>query len=197
MSIRSYHGKPSEPFGWLLCLWLSACSANGASPQALQQEAIRVLALGGDEPAQLSSAESLLDQALEQDPRHVPSLLTRAELRIRLHNYSGALADSDAAARLRGQTSTLSMMRCMLRERLGAASATACYQAVVGLHQRSTAPCQEDLNCVVAALMANAPDANRYRDHYLTVQRPTVDQAVAEGLLRDFDRESYLRSVLP
>lgn len=183
--------------GLVLCLWLSGCNGGDTSPLALQQEAVRVLALGGEEQVQQSRAEALLDQALERDPRHVPSLLTRAELRIRQHNYSGALADSDAAIMIRGQTPTLSMMRCMLRERQGTASPTACYATVVELHRSSAVPCQEDLNCVVAALMANAPGANGYRDHYLAMQRPAADQAVAEGLLRGFSRESYLRSVLP
>ncbi|CAG9170679.1 hypothetical protein LMG23992_01721 [Cupriavidus laharis] len=156
-----------------------------------------MLALGGDQQAREKSAEALLDQALRQDPRHVPSLLTRAELRIRLHDYAGALADNDTAIGIRGQTPTLSMMRCMLRERLGAAAPTACYETVVRLSERDSRPCREDLNCVVAALMADAPDAQAYRDHFLAMPRTGADQAVADGLLRGFSRERYLHSVLP
>jgi hypothetical protein len=181
----------------LLCLWLAACSISEQSPKALQEEAVRVLALGGDEQAHEKSAEALLDQALSQDPRHVPSLVTRAALRIRRHDYSGALADNDTAIGIRGQTPALSMMRCMLRDRLGTASPTACYRQVVLLHERDARPCQEVLNCVVAALMANVPDAQANRDHFLALPRSGPDQAVAEGLLRGFNRERYLRSVLP
>ena len=181
----------------LLCFGIAACSANGQGPKALQQEAQRVLALGGDQQAREKSAEALLDQALAQDPRHVPSLLTRAELRIRRHDYSGALADNDAAIGVRGPTPTLSMMRCMLRERLGAATPVACYETVVSLYDREARPCRENLNCVVAASMANTPDAPAYRDHFLAMQRSGPDQAVADGLLRGFNRERYLHSVLP
>lgn len=184
-------------FGVLLCLWLTACGANGQSPTALQEEAARVLARGADEPANVKRAEDLLDHALAQDARHVPSLLTRSALRIRQHDYAGALTDNDAAVGIRGRTPTLSMMGCMLRERLGTASPAACYEKVVVLYEHDGRACQEDLNCVVAALMANAPDAGRYRDHYLEMPRPEPDQAIAEGLLRGFNRSSYLHSLLP
>lgn len=176
-----------------LCLW--ACSTGSPTPQSLHEEAVRVLALSGDEQAHEARARVLLDHSLRIDPGHIPSLLSRAELRIRQRDYAGALVDNDAALEVRRQSPTLLMMHCMLRERLGDASPVACYRNVIGLFRQPS--CQEDLNCVIATSMAEVPAAQAYRDQYLAVDRPAAERAIAEALLCNFDRERYLRSVLP
>lgn len=186
------------PFACLMIagLWLSACSRT-ESPQMLQQEAVRLLS--SNEPGERTdlAATVLLDRALTLDPKHVPPHLTRASLRAHRRDFSGALADVEAALSLRRNDTSLAMMRCMLIERQGKALSHACYVGVVNLYEQTSVSCADDLNCVVAASMADMPEASSYRQHFLSRDMPSADAMLASSVLSDFDRVVYLRSILP
>lgn len=176
--------------------WLSACT-DSETPQVLQQEASQMLSANEAAAGADLAAMVLLDRALEMDPNHFPSRLTRASLRAHRQDFAGALTDVEAALSLRGSDKSLALMRCMLIERQRQAPPHACYVNVVKLYRQTSGSCADDLNCVVAASMADMPEASAFRRHFLSRDMPSADVALAASVLRDFDREAYLRSILP
>jgi uncharacterized protein HemY len=170
-------------------------SRQEADPEALQGEAASLIV--GSDANRYARAEALLDRALRKDAAHVPSLLMRSSLRARRHDLAGALADIDAAFVMLRWDPVLSALRCMLRERVGADAPLACYANVLDMYRNAGIDCGTDLNCVLAASMASTQDAVALRDRYLSGALSPADLAIAELVLRDFDRKSYLHSILP
>lgn len=140
---------------------------------------------------------ALPKQSAQAVPSPASSLIERASRRAGDGDYAEALADIDAAIQIRGRVPELSMMRCMLSERVGGEEALACYADVVKLYQGSNANCESNLNCVIAASMSALPEAQGYRLRYLETLSTQADKGVADTVLTGFKREAYLHSILP
>ncbi|MNN46787.1 hypothetical protein D3C81_1611830 [compost metagenome] len=188
--------------GRLILVWISLSIAmhgcgshHDINPQALRDEALSLMTSSEVNP--YARAEALLDSALREDTTHVPSLLTRFALRAVRQDFAGALADVNAAITIRGRAPMLSTLRCLLRERLGADAPQACYADVLDLYRDAGIECAVTLNCVLAASMASTQDAATLRDRYLSGALSPSDLSDAEVVLRDFDRKTYLHSILP
>jgi len=180
----------------LLSIAVHGCgSRHDINPRALRDEALSLMA--SSEVNRYARAEALLDSALREDTTHVPSLLTRFALRAVRQDFAGALADVDAVIAIRGRAPMSSTLRCLLRERLGADAPLACYANVLDMYRNAGIDCGTDLNCVLAASMASTQDAATLRDRYLSGALSPSDLSDAEVVLRDFDRKTYLHSILP
>lgn len=136
--------------------------------------------------------------AVAQSPQPT-ELASRASAHIQQRQYSEALAEIDAALAQVPDHAQYRFLQCLLRERLGQAETIArdCYARVAAQLARTEAQCEADLNCVVADLMAQGPDAEARRQRLLALPAPTAELEARRFLLEGFSREGYLRTILP
>ena len=88
----------------------------------------------------------------------------------------------------------------MLRERADESFSRSkdCYAQVVKLlSPNGDTPCEANLNCVVADLMAEGDHASERKEHFLSLPASEVESEVHHFLLDDFERGRYLRTILP
>lgn len=133
-----------------------------------------------------------------QSPQHT-ELASRASAHIQQRQYPEALAEIDAALAQVPDHAQYRFLQCLLGERLGQDEAIArdCYARVVAQLARTEAQCEADLNCVVADLMAQGPNAEARRQRLLALPTPTAELEARHFLLEGFSREGYLRTILP
>lgn len=177
---------------------LTGCGAGGTSKSTASHKVQQAWAQTGETSAQVGQPSAQASDASQaREPRSASELTARASERAGRGDYAGALEDTEAAIRIRGNLPVLSMMRCMLNERMNAQAPLACYADVVKLYASAGTQCESDLNCVVAASMASLPEAQGYRRHFLDAPRAAADQEITDVVLKGFTREKYLHSILP
>jgi len=89
---------------------------------------------------------------------------------------------------------------CMLKERTGEGSTEikACYEKVVTLiSQDKPGSCKENINCIIADLMAEGPQAKARKREFLAQPVKSTEAEIGHYLLDGFNRKSFLRSILP
>lgn len=121
-----------------------------------------------------------------------------ANAHIRNQQYHQALTDIEAALTLAPHHAKNRFLYCMLKERVGEPLPQACYaQVVEELSQNSDTPCEANLNCVVADLMAEGEHALERKEQFLNLPASEVETEVWHYLLDDFERDRYLHMILP
>ncbi|CAD5106672.1 hypothetical protein PSEWESI4_00939 [Pseudomonas carbonaria] len=106
----------------------------------------------------------------------------------------------DAALSLAPHSSEYRFLRCMLKERLGEPLPLAkdCYAQVVNqLAHEDEAKCEADMNCVIADLMAEGPRAHERQQKFLALPASPAESEVRHYVLDKFDRDKYLKTILP
>lgn len=180
---------------WLLSLALASagllgCTESGADTPVAPRQGERI-------STQSSGVADQAKQVPTPESKRAFLLAQEASEHAGRRDYAGALSKLEAAIAIRGDVPEYSMMRCMLSERVSNQPRLSCYAEVVRAYQINGAPCESNLNCVVAASMASLPEALRYRTRYLASPKSPEDQAIAEGMLGDFSRNVVLHSILP
>lgn len=185
---------------WPAAVLLAMVLAGGCRDQAgdeQQMQAANLLAAAQGDEGSLRQAEKLLNDLLRQDPERHATLVLRANLHTQRRQYELALADISATAKLLPDEPQYRLLACLLAERRGQAGRT-CYDQVVALWGRDgSSPCEMDLNCVIADLMAESPHARQRRDQFLALPATETEAQLRHFILDDFDRQRYLKSILP
>ena len=153
----------------LICLFCASCSQEG-----------------GDEHASRAS-EAVLRTS-------------EANTHLQEREYQAALTAMGEALALTPENAEVRLLYCMLLERTGEAAPAArvCYESVVSqLSQHPSQPCEQNINCVVAALMAGSDDADARKEYFLALPAPDAEAEIRRHVLGDFDRQAYLNTILP
>ena len=125
---------------------------------------------------------------------------SQANAHLQEREYQSALAAMKDALALTPENAEFQLLYCMLRERTGEAAPAVkdCYESVVSLlSQDASQPCEQNMNCVVAGLMAGNDDAEARKEHFLALPASDPEAEIRRYVLGDFDRQVYLNTVLP
>lgn len=179
----------------LLPGWTAAASPAAAG-DAGQQALAAYQAAHGDS-GRLRQALALADQALREAPGDTGLRLLRADIQTGLRQYTQALADyrqlPDA-----GLAAERKMLQCMLRERVQPAPLPLdCYAEASRRFAAGQAAPGRDPNYVMALLLARDPQGPRLAAELLAATPAGPQREINAMLFQDFDRDRYLRSVLP
>ncbi|MBF8768104.1 hypothetical protein IR009_23200 [Pseudomonas putida] len=139
------------------------------------------------------------DDAQQSSPRHT-DLISKATSHIQRQQYQQALSDVDAALSLAPHNSEYRFLHCLLKERLGQPLSLAkdCYAQLVEQFSRGgDAQCDKNMNCVIADLMAEGPQAEARRQRFLALPASAAESEVRHYVLDGFDRDQYLNTILP
>mgnify|MGYP006402136853 FL=1 len=132
--------------------------------------------------------------------REASELMSQVNVHIQNQQYLQALTDAEAALALAPDHAENRFLYCMLRERADESFSRSkdCYAQVVKLlSPNGDTPCEANLNCVVADLMAEGDHASERKEHFLSLPASEVESEVHHFLLDDFERGRYLRTILP
>jgi len=127
-------------------------------------------------------------------------LVTSATSYIHKQDYHAALSDMEAAVKLAPQNTEYRFLYCMLKERTGEPSdeAKACYAEVAeSLLSDPDLPCEKNMNCVIAELMAESELAETHMQQFLSLPAAEPESEMRRYVLEGFDRNAYLRTILP
>lgn len=134
---------------------------------------------------------------LLNEPGRAATLASQASQHIQNQRYQEALTDIDAALTLVPNHTEYRFLQCMLQERAGYLSAAkSCYTKVVEQLSENK-PCKIDINCVVADLMAEGPEAEVRRQRFLALPATTAESEMHHFVIDEFNREKYLETILP
>lgn len=125
---------------------------------------------------------------------------SQANAHVQEREYQAALTVMGEAVALTPENAELQLLYCMLRERTGEAAPAArdCYESVVSLLSRDASqPCEQNMNCVVAGLMAGSDDAEARKESFLALPASDPEAEIRRYVLGDFDRQVYLSTILP
>lgn len=125
---------------------------------------------------------------------------SEASAHVQEREYQSALTAMKEALILTPENAEFQLLHCMLRERNGEAAPAArdCYESVVSLlSQDASQPCEQNMNCVVAGLMAGSDDAEARKEHFLALPVSEPEAEIRRYVLGDFDRQVYLNTILP
>jgi len=91
------------------------------------------------------------------------------------------------------------LLHCLLLERTEAALAETkrCYADVVNLFSKEGPPCDQNMNCVIASLLAESDQAEATKRAFLAQPVPQAEAEMRQYVLEDFDRRSYLNAIFP
>lgn len=140
------------------------------------------------------------DDVSASEIAHADLLASRANEYIQKQQYGKALADINGALALAPTHTEYHFLYCLLKERVGepAALVKACYAEVVAkLSQGDEELCSADMNCVVADLMAEGENAELRRQRLLAMPITNAESEISHYVLETFDREVYLKNLLP
>ena len=147
-----------------------------------------------------SGIDAALSGGFPDKAEQVSALVSQANNHIQSQQYQRALNDIESALSLAPEHAENRFLYCMLKERVGErlALTQACYaQVVEKLSKNSEMPCQANINCVVADLMAGGDKAQELKSAFLSLPASEVESEMRHYLLDDFERERYLRMILP
>lgn len=152
----------------LLCLNLMACGSEDAPKRTSDQ----------------NRAALLVRQASE----HIPQ-----------GRYQAAIAPMADAIVLEPANTEYRLLHCLLLERTEAALAETkrCYADVVNLFSKEGPPCDQNMNCVIASLLAESDQAEATKRAFLAQPVPQAEAEMRQYVLEDFDRRSYLNAIFP
>ena len=123
-----------------------------------------------------------------------------ATAHIEEQDYHSALSDMEAALIHAPQNTEYQLLYCMLKERTGKPSneAKACYAEVAeNLSSDPGLPCENNMNCVIAELMAESDLAETHMQQLLSLPAAEPESEMRRYVLEGFDRTAYLRTILP
>ena len=125
-------------------------------------------------------------------------LMSLASNHIHEQQYQKALTDIDAALALLPGHTEYRFLHCLVKERLGEPLplAEACYAQIVG-ELFDADDCKENMNCVIADLMAGGAHAESRKRQFLALPASAEEVEVHHHVLDGFDRDEYLNTVLP
>lgn len=135
-----------------------------------------------------------------QDSSPAAPIVDNATSHIQKRDYHAALSDMEAAVKLAPQNTEYQFLYCMLKERTGEPSneAKACYAEVVeNLASDPGLPCENNMNCVIAELMAESDLAETHMQQFLSLPAAEPESEIRRYVLEGFDRNAYLRTILP
>lgn len=144
-------------------------------------------------------AEKTAEQStLLNEPGRAATLASQASQHIQNQRYQEALTDIDAVLALVPNHTEYRFLQCMLQERAGEdpSAAKSCYTKVVEQLSENK-PCETDINCVVADLMAEGPEAEVRRQRFLALPATTAESEIHHFVIDEFNREKYLETILP
>lgn len=185
--------RPIRYSMYLLCLLLSACSEQ-PKQKALHANEEFMQAL--DNPAAMQKALTKVSEATIAAPDDTSILEIHSNMLLQLHQYQEALADL-RKLNTRAPSTENKLMECMLQERLESTIPTSCYQEALQLYTMQETQPSDEINTVVTALLANTNNA-KAQAQTLIDKTTNVDQKEQyQFILNDFDRENFIRTVLP
>lgn len=117
-----------------------------------------------------------------------------------MQDYLGALSDMETAVTLAPQNTEYRFLYCLLKKRTGEPrhEAKACYAEVAtSLSDNASVPCDENMNCVIAELMAESELAETRKHQFLSLPAAEAESEMRRNVLEDFDRTAYLNTILP
>ncbi len=126
--------------------------------------------------------------------------VSNATSRIQQQDYLAALSDMEAAVALAPQNTEHRFLYCLLKERTGEprAEAKACYAEVAErLLNNPGLPCEKNMNCVIAELMAESELAEKRKHQFLSLPTSEPESEMRRHVLEGFDRTTYLKAILP
>lgn len=132
--------------------------------------------------------------------RQASELMSQVNGHIQSRQYQQALTDAEAALAIVPDQAENRFLYCMLQERVNDSMSGGkdCYAKVVEeLSQNSDSPCEANLNCVVADLMAEGDHSLKRKEHFLSLPASDAESEVHHYLLDDFERDRYLHMILP
>lgn len=134
-----------------------------------------------------------------QDASQAVLKVSDATSHIQEQNYHVALSNMEAALALAPQNTEYRFLYCLLKERTGEPlEAKDCYADVVAILSKTPGvPCEQNMSCVVAELMAESELAETQKQLFLSLPTTEEESAVRKHLLDEFDRKEYLRTILP
>ena len=172
--------------------------ANKGSVECLQWRALRILRKSGDNKAEIKKALKLLEQAQSISPTDLSILTKIGGCYLQMKDYKTALVYFDQVLAIDPAFISVRFFKCMLLERIDYTEKKyrSCYRSVVRWYQNRGKT--KDVDYVYAVLMLGTPDAEKIKNEYLASLEPGSEQAkMWNELLKDFDREKYLRQILP
>lgn len=119
---------------------------------------------------------------------------------IQEQDYHAALSDMEAALALAPQNTEYRFLYCLLKERTNEPrhEAKACYAEVAeSLSNNPSLPCETNMNCVIAELMAESELAETRKHQFLSLPAAKAESEMRRHVLDEFDRTAYLRTILP
>lgn len=137
---------------------------------------------------------------LSVDYDRASNVVAEVQSYIQRQDYSQALVKLEATSALRSGDMDYQFLYCMLKERVDEpmSQAKACFANVVNeLSKNSAPPCEANLNCVVADLMAEGDNSLKRKEHFLSLPASDAESEVHHYLLDDFERDRYLHMILP
>lgn len=164
----------------LMAVLVSACSPDSNKPQSLED----------NKPV---SEEKIVFQDSELSER-----LAQVDSYITQRQYAQASSKLDSAIEYLPEHMEYRFLQCLLKERAGGLTpqASQCYSTLVDMYS-SQKPCEIDVNCVIADLMAQGEQATSRKEQFLDQSHSSLENEVYRYLLESFDRQHYLNSVLP
>lgn len=126
--------------------------------------------------------------------------VSNATSRIQEQDYLAALSDMETAVTLAPQNTEYRFLYCLLKERTGEPrhEAKACYAEVAAsLSDNASVPCDENMNCVIAELMAESELAETRKHQFLSLPAAEAESEMRRHVLEGFDRTAYLNTILP
>lgn len=144
------------------------------------------------------SSEDAAEGAADEDK--TARLVEHASELIQEREYGAAVAPMTDAIALEPANTEYRLLRCFLLERTGTAFAETkrCYTDVVDVFSRGPdRPCNQDMNCVIASLMAESDQAEATRKAFLEEPAPQAEMEVRRYVLEGFDRQAYLDMLFP
>lgn len=145
------------------------------------------------------SQESLSDNPAPESSQ-ASLKVSNATRRIQQQDYLAALSDMEAAVALAPQNTEYRFLYCLLKERTGEprTEAKACYAEVAeSLSNDPRLPCEKNMNCVIAELMAESELAEALKQQFLSLPTSEPESEMQRHVLEGFNRASYLRTLLP
>lgn len=135
-----------------------------------------------------------------QDASQAALRVSNATSYIQEQDYHAALSDMEAALALAPQNTEYRFLYCLLKERTGEPlhEAKACYAEVSeSLSNNPSLPCETNMNCVIAELMAERELAETRKHQFLSLPAAEAESEMRRYVLDEFDRTAYLRTILP
>lgn len=176
---------------------ITACSA-GKTVNSTMVEVQKILtSKSGPDSASFQRAVGVLTEGLLAHPESSQLLRQRANMYANLHEYKKAITDLKRAGSVEPLPKTLKLFVCMLIDRTDKKTLDAqkCYTQVVDefakTNQFAAFP---SANYVMAALLADAKNAEELKEKYLSSNTSTNP---VYATVKNFDHKTYIHTILP